>query len=141
MLTSLKEFLNKYPNCPLCSGIIAERRMSLKGTSVYSASGSTSIFELRCKEGHYQINVNKYINDGDPYDDVYINSIQFITSDYDVSIYIIEDWMNIIFGEHYAAYDNPEDVCIRELKCNDYERWMLTHEQMLNKLKKLLVIA
>lgn len=113
-----KDFIKKYPVCPTCSG-------SLEMKSVQHKS-----FDIRCKQGHYTLNI----------DDNYklVNCIWFITADYDISIILekIEgelDWIRISYG-----FQNEVE---RTMDCYNYEKWMLSYDDMMDKLKTLWSLA
>src|SRR5271170_1496480 len=120
----LKEFLVKYPTCPVCGEKIRERRTLIEYQPDYE------IVDFCCKYGHYEIGLNRTFDLGFPPDDLFVHVISFITSDYDISIYLPEDWMRV-------SYKEVE----RELNCNDYNKWMLNHKQILDKLSTLWSLA
>lgn len=120
MNISLSDFLKLYPNCPLCNDKL-ENKIIPKERSIIE-----NYKYLRCKNGHYEIAPESSVDDTIVY-------ISFTTDYYDISIYIIDDWIRIEYG-----ILNKKEITF---DCKDFAKWMLPHDQMLIKLNKLWSLA
>lgn len=135
---NLKEFLEMYPYCPVCLECkpeIRKRKILIKARILGFTIEYDYLFitDLVCKQGHYELIFNKDFESTDNYEDVYIHFINLITADYDISICIPDNWIRISYGFKTEVE--------RILHCDDYGKWMLPYEQMIEKLDKLWALA
>lgn len=134
----LIDFLKQYPNCPLCGAELHrdERDMMIKlGTEAEPEKNTKFKFlEVRCKEGHYLLHFDRFIKEDDLKEDIQVNSISLLTAAYDISILVSENWIRIEYGL-------GEEKTEKDFACEDFSKWMITHDEMLDKLNKLWSIA
>jgi len=123
----LSDFLKQYPKCPICLDHVPE----IRRTKITKYAPHEWV-DLRCVQGHYELNVSNAF-EGDNIDDIYVHVIHFTTAHYDISICIPDDWIRVSYGF--------KDEAERIMRCDDYNKWMLTHEQMMDKLNKLWTLA
>lgn len=125
-----KEFLEKYPVCPLCSGEWEKKDFTFKKTflkhlTIDDSRIGKTFYYMRCKHnGHCQVNFKAW-------EDQFVGSISATTEYYDVRIWLNNNTVSIIFGESIE----------RTIECKDYTKWMLPHHELLDKIKLLWVIA
>lgn len=131
----LTDFLKQYPKCPICLEHVPEKREQLLRT--YSSGGPRGTkftkIDYRCKQGHYEVDINKAFIQDDDMNGIYVQFIHFTTAYYDISICLPDDWIRICYGNRNETS--------RIIECNDYTKWMLTNEQMIKKLDKLWSLA
>jgi hypothetical protein len=123
MKISLKYFIEQYPVCPLCSGSFVDGVFG-KSIDLNTMESRPLFFTMSCKKGHFFA----YIHEGS------ITSFLMTTSAYDISIINDENYIRI-------AYGSGEKEIERTMECEDFNKWMISHEQILDKLGKLWSLA
>ena len=125
-----EKFLEKYPTCPLCFGELEKKEFSLtsrtfKSLYVDESETKKTFHYMRCKyNGHYQVNFKAW-------EDRFVNSITMMTEYYQIRISLDDNKIGIIYN------DSDE----KTIEFKDYTKWMLQHEELLEKIKLLWVIS